>query len=60
MADRDPTVIKTGGSGGWAVAVIILVLVIVGGFFLLNGGFTKSGGDIDVNVKLPTAEAPAN
>jgi hypothetical protein len=62
MADRGPTVVNTGGSGGgWAVA-IILVLVIVGALFLFGGdlldGAGGRGGGTDVNVNVPNVEAP--
>jgi len=62
VADREPTIINTGGSGGgsagWAVAVIILLAVIVGGY-LLFGGAIGRGGNVDVNVKLPSVETPS-
>ncbi|MDX0913248.1 hypothetical protein GOE02_28595 [Sinorhizobium medicae] len=61
MADRGPTVVNTGGSGGgWAVAVI-LVLLIVGALFLFGGdlfdGTGGGGGDTNVHVNVPV-EAP--
>ncbi|MBB4145866.1 hypothetical protein [Rhizobium rhizoryzae] len=60
MSEREPTIINTGGSGsaGWAVAVIILLAVIVGGYLLL-GGAISGGKSVDVNVKLPSIEAPS-
>lgn len=62
MADRGPTVVNTGGSGGgWAVAVI-LVLLIVGALFLFGGdlfdGIGGGGGNTNVDVNVPAVEAP--
>ncbi|WP_117195972.1 hypothetical protein [Rhizobium terrae] len=57
MSDREPTVIHTGGSGGWAVAVILLITIIAGGFLLFEGGYL-GGRDVNIDVSLPKVEAP--
>lgn len=59
MAEREPTIINAGsnGSGGLAVAVILLVALFGLGLYLFGGSL--AGGDIDVEVSLPKAEAPA-
>ncbi|CAD7028615.1 hypothetical protein REJC140_02652 [Pseudorhizobium endolithicum] len=61
MSDRDPTIINTGsnGSGGWALAVILLVAVIGLGLYLFGGGLFGDQ-EVDVDVSLPRAEAPAD
>ncbi|CDN57384.1 Hypothetical protein RG1141_PA05490 (plasmid) [Neorhizobium galegae bv. officinalis bv. officinalis str. HAMBI 1141] len=58
MSDREPIVIRTSGSGGWAVAVILLVAVIAGGFFLFEAGYLGNH-DVDIGVTLPKIEPPA-
>ncbi|CDN51199.1 hypothetical protein [Neorhizobium galegae] len=58
MSDREPTIIRTGGSGGWAVAVILLAVVIAGGFFLFEAGYLGNH-DVDIGVTLPKIEPPA-
>ncbi|MBP2561978.1 hypothetical protein J2T08_001958 [Neorhizobium galegae] len=57
MSDREPTVIHTGGSGGWA-AVVLLIAAIAGGLFLFEGGYLGNR-DVGINVTLPKIEAPA-
>ncbi|MEN3150929.1 hypothetical protein ABCW43_26840 [Neorhizobium sp. IRAMC:178] len=58
MSDREPTVIHTGGSGGWAVAAALLIAAIAGGLFLIEGGYLGNR-DVGINVTLPKIEAPA-
>jgi hypothetical protein len=61
MADRGPTVVNTGGSGGgWAVAVIV-ILRVVGALFLFGGDLfdgSGGGGNTDVDVNVPNVDAP--
>jgi len=56
MSDREPTVIDTGGSGGWAVAAILLI-IIAGGLILFEGGYLGTR-NVDIDVSLPKVEAP--
>jgi len=58
MREREPTVIHTGSSGGWAVAVVLLIVAIAGGIFLFEGGYLGNHG-VGINVTLPKIEAPA-
>ena len=60
MADREPTVIKTGGGGnaGWAVAVI-LALVVIGALLIFTGIIDIGGSQTDVNVNVPAVETPS-
>ncbi len=62
MADREPTVINTGGGGnaGWAVAVI-LALVVIGALLMFTGVIDINGGgsQTDVNVNVPAVETPS-
>ena len=61
MADKEPMVVNTGGSGGgWAVAIILAVLVI-GGLLLFGSDLfdgVGSGGNTNVDVNAPNIEAP--
>ncbi|MGK9052224.1 hypothetical protein QTA58_05235 [Neorhizobium sp. CSC1952] len=57
MSDREPTVIDTGGSGGWAVAAILLIVIIAGGLILFEGGYLGTR-NVDIDVSLPKVEAP--
>jgi hypothetical protein len=61
--DHDTVVVERGGGGGATaiVAIIVIALLAVGAwYFLLGPGASRSGnGSIDVNVNLPTIEAPA-
>lgn len=60
MADREPTVIKTGGGNtGWVVAVI-LALVVIGALLMFTGVINiNGGGGTDVNVNVPAVETPS-
>jgi hypothetical protein len=58
-----PVVVESGGgSGNTAIVaiVVILILVIAGWYFLFGpGAGSQSGGDTNIDVNVPTLEAPA-
>ena len=61
--DHDTIVVERGGGGSATaiVAIIVIALLAVGAwYFLLGPGASSSrNGDINVDVNLPTIEAPA-
>ena len=62
--DHDTVVVERGGGGGATaiVAIIVIALLAVGAWYFLLGPGASSrgnGGDINVDVNLPTIEAPA-
>ncbi|MDR6820254.1 hypothetical protein J2X76_005451 [Neorhizobium sp. 2083] len=58
MSEREPTGIRSGGRGGWAVAIVLLVVAITGGLLLFEGGYLGNR-TVGINVTLPKIEAPA-
>ena len=60
MTDNKPVIIERGGNSNTAAIValvVVLVLVLLGWYFLLGPG--AKGSTIDVNVNLPSIQAPA-
>ncbi|KPB00749.1 hypothetical protein [Ahrensia marina] len=52
---RDTTVVKSGGSGGWIVAVLILLAVIGVGAYFYTGGGADGTQDVNISVDVPDA-----
>ena len=59
MSDERPTIIQTGGNGGWAIAVVILVVVVAGILYFSGAFHIGRSGNVNVNVEAPAASAPA-
>jgi len=63
MSDsRDTVVVKDGGSSSTLIIAILAVVIILaaGWYFLMGpGAGSKSGTDVNVDVNLPSLEAPA-
>ena len=56
-----PVIVERGGGGGTAIVaiVVILILVLAGWYFLLGPGAGSQSGDTNIDVNLPSLEAPA-
>ena len=49
MADKETTVVSTGGAG-WFVAGIVLVVALIGGYFLFGGEVDTDKADIEIDL----------
>ena len=59
---RDTVVVKDGGSStGLILGIIAIVIVLAGAWYFLMGpgaGTTSTPSDVNVDVNLPSIEAP--
>ena len=63
MSDDRTVVVNSGGGGATAIiAIVVIALLAIGAwYFLLGpGAGSQSGGNVDVDVNLPSVEVPAS
>ncbi|MDF3072699.1 MAG: hypothetical protein K0S54_366 [Alphaproteobacteria bacterium] len=51
---------SSGGSGIYFIVGALVVAVLVIGYFVLGGNFGGAGGDVNIKIDPPKAEAPKN
>jgi hypothetical protein len=57
--EREPVVVRDGGSGGIiAVLVVVVVLLVAGFLYFTRYGDVDDGPDIELNVPQPDVDAP--